>query len=278
MKLEYNEKELQELMKDFYLLTGIRIVLFDRDYHELLSYPSKHCIFCQKMKSSEDTLLLCSKSDQASFQECQKENKLIIYHCHAGLIEATAPLIHQGTVVGYMMFGQISDAKDVEGLVSILLQNNHLSKEEMGKIFQYTEDIPLKTNDQIHAAAKIMEACTFYVILKNTISVRRDNFIRNMDQYLLEHLSEDLSVNTLASTFGISKTKLYEACEMYYGCGIAEHIRYLRIEKAKGLLKETTDSITSVSDAVGFTDYNYFCRVFKKQVGIPAKKYRQDYS
>ena len=39
MNLEYNEMELHELMKDFYVLTGIRIVLFDLDYNELLSYP-----------------------------------------------------------------------------------------------------------------------------------------------------------------------------------------------------------------------------------------------
>jgi len=26
--------------------------------------------------------------------------------------------------------------------------------------------------------------------------------------------------------------------------------------------------------STGFTDYNYFCRVFKKEVGVPAKKYR----
>lgn len=274
MKLDYNEQELYDLMKDFHLLTGIRIVLFDRDYSEVLSFPKNHCRFCDMMKNRSDTHLLCDQSDQTSFRQCQKENKLIIYHCHAGLIEAAAPLIDQGIVIGYMMFGQISDEQNVENLVSVLLQNNHLSKEDIGKIFQYTEDIPLKTNEQIHAAAKIMEACTFYVIFKNTIRVRRDNFMHNMDKYLLEHLSEDLSVNSLANAFGISKTKLYETCSMYYGCGIAEHIRYLRIEKAKSLLKETNLPITTVSDEVGFTDYNYFCRVFKKQVGLPAKKYR----
>lgn len=215
MKLEYNEQELQELMRDFYLLTGIRIVLFDLDYHELLSYPENHCRFCSQMKSVPETRLLCNESDHTSFQQCQESGKLMIYHCYAGLIEA---------------------------------------------------------------AAKIMEACTFYVILKDTIRVRRDNFIRNMDQYLMEHLAEELSAGTLAAEFGISKTKLYQVYQMNYGCGVAEHIRYLRIEKAKSLLAETMNAVSLISDMVGFTDYNYFCRVFKKQIGIPAKKYRLTYS
>lgn len=275
MKLEYNEPELEDLMKDFYLLTGIRIVLFDHDYHELLSYPKDHCKFCKKMKSQKETRRLCDESDRASFLTCQHKNELILYHCHAGLIEAAAPLIDHNTVIGYMMFGQISDQKDKDGLMDLLSRYTHFVPAASEELEEYTADIPLKTNEQIQAAAKIMEACTFYVLLKNTISVKRDNFIRNMDQYLLEHLSEDLSVNTICSALGISKTKLYQSCDIYYGCGIAEHIRYLRIERAKKLLSETEMPVTSIADEVGFCDYNYFCRVFKKEAGISAKKYRQ---
>lgn len=275
MRLEFNEPELEDLMKDFYLLTGIRIVLFDHNYHELYSYPKHHCKFCCKMKSQKETRKACDESDHASFMKCQQKGELILYHCHVGLIEATAPLIDHNTVIGYMMFGQISDQEDMDGLISLLTENPHLALSPPDDIAKYAADIPLKSNEQIKAAAKIMEACTFYVLLKNAISVKRDNFIRNMDQYLLEHLSEDLSVNAICSALGISKTKLYQSCDIYYGHGIAEHIRYLRIERAKKLLLETDMLVTAIADEVGFCDYNYFCRVFKKEVGISAKKYRQ---
>lgn len=275
MNLEYNEMELHELMKDFYVLTGIRIVLFDLDYNELLSYPEHNCAFCSQMKSQEHTIVLCSQSDRTSFQKCKETNRLVIFHCHAGLIEATAPLIENNTVIGYMMFGQISDEQNVEMLASMLAQYFSLSPNVKEDILRYTEDIPLKTREQIQAAAKIMEACAFYAILKNTITIQRNNFIRNMDAYLLANLSEDLSIDALSSAFGISKTKLCQSATHYYGCGIAEHIRHLRIEKAKTLLKETDKPITRISDLVGFADYNYFCRVFKREVGLPAKKYRK---
>ena len=276
MKLEYNEPELEDLMKDFYLLTGIRIVLFDHDYHELLSYPKQHCRFCSKMKSRKETHRSCDESDRASFMKCRQKSELVLSHCHAGLIEATAPLIDHNMVIGYMMFGQISDQENIGGLINILSENPYLTSASPKELAEYAADIPLRSNEQIQAAAKIMEACTFYVLLKNTISVKRDNFIRNMDQYLLEHLSEDLSVNAICSALGISKTKLYQSCDLYYGCGIAEHIRYLRIEKAKKLLLETEKPITAIADEVGFCDYNYFCRVFKKEASISAKKYRRN--
>lgn len=275
MNLDYNEQELKDLMKDFYLLTGIRMVLFDSNYQELLSYPEHHCRFCQRMKADKATKKLCDESDHTSFITSQRKSQLIIYHCHAGLIEATAPLFDHNTVIGYMMFGQISDQENPDDLIQLIAQNPSFTEDDRHKLNWYAEDIALKTDEQIQAAAKIMEACTFYAILKNTISVRRDNFIRNMDQYLLEHLSEDLSIQTIAEALGICKSKLYQQCSFYYGVGIAEHIRYLRIEQAKKLLAESELTVTEISDSVGFADYNYFCRVFKKEVGIPAKKYRK---
>ena len=43
MKLEFDKDQLLKLMKDFYILTGIRVVLYDDEYHQLLSWPEKDC-------------------------------------------------------------------------------------------------------------------------------------------------------------------------------------------------------------------------------------------
>ena len=61
------------------------------------------------------------------------------------------------------------------------------------------------------------------------------------------------------------------------GMGIAEYIRTLRLEQAQQLLKDTELPITQISDKIGFEDYNYFCRVFKKETGYSAKKYREKF-
>jgi two-component system, response regulator YesN len=48
-----------------------------------------------------------------------------------------------------------------------------------------------------------------------------------------------------------------------------------RIEKSKSLLISTQESITDISEKCGFTDLNYFSRVFSKIEGVSPKKYRQ---
>ena len=67
---------------------------------------------------------------------------------------------------------------------------------------------------------------------------------------------------------------IYSSCEKYLGTGIAQYVKSLRLEKAKELLKSTDLTVSVISEKVGFADYNYFCRVFKQETGLSAKKYR----
>lgn len=273
--LNLNRELLLGLMKDFYLLTGIKIALFDAVGNEILSFPEEHCPFCALIRSHENGNRKCIASNKKSFAHCQKTKKLEIFHCHAGLVETTAPLIDNGAVIGYIMFGQITDIYDSDKVAEMLkevLDHYSLSSDKRD-IFIY--QITQKSNKQILAAAKILEACTFYVLLKDMIHLQRETFIQNLNSYLLTHLSEDLSVDRLTEEFHISKNKLYDSCSRYLSVGIANHVKQLRIAQAKRLLKETDLSVHEISDKVGFNDYNYFCRVFKKEVGMPASHYRK---
>lgn len=274
MTLTLNKDLLLSFFKDFHTLTGIKIALFTESGKELLSYPENHCPFCEYIRSSHDGNRNCEISNENAFKRCQTTKKLEIYHCHAGLIETVAPLIDNGVIIGYIMFGQITDNPNedrlCESLQNVLLKYQN-TKNDFSTVLTH---ISYKSTEQIHATAKILEACTFYVLYSNMISLRSENFIKNLNQFLLSHLAEDLSVNRLTTEFNISKNKLYDTCANYLSTGIAEHIKNLRITEAKRLLRETDLTVYEIADRVGFNDYNYFCRIFKKETGMPAKKYR----
>lgn len=272
--LNLNKDSLLDLMKDFNLLTGIKIALFDANGNEILSYPEEHCAFCSLMRKEKATEAYCLESNVRSFKRCQITKRLEIFHCHAGLVETTAPLIDNGAVIGYIMFGQITDNDDKAAVRDILIQIIEKYGLDQTGYNASLYDVTFKTQEQIQAAAKILEACTFYVLLKDMVSLQRETFIQNLNSFLISHLEEDLSVDRLTDEFHISKNKLYDSCSKYLPTGIAEHIKNLRIEEAKRLLQETNLSVREISDRVGFNDYNYFCRVFKKEVGMPALKYK----
>lgn len=270
--------ELEALLKDFYLLTGIKIVVFDTDYRELIACPSSHCLFCQTMQDTPRCRQKCMESNRQSFRHCQKTGRMIIYHCHAGLIEATAPLVDNGMVIGYIMFGQITDAQDQNALEALVQKAFDQYRLTPGHPLTPYLAITKKSTEQIQAAAKILEACTFYVLFKRLMYARRQNFSKNLDAYLKSRLSEDLTADQIAADFHISRSKLYTSCEKYLGMGIAAYLKKLRLARARELLLGSELTVSQIALQTGFSDYNYFCRIFKKETGLSARKYRALYS
>ena len=53
------------------------------------------------------------------------------------------------------------------------------------------------------------------------------------------------------------------------------YLMRIRIEESKLLLLSTNDSLTDIAIATGFPDQSYFCKVFKKHIGISPGKYRR---
>ena len=174
MPLQIN-RELTELMEHFHNLTGLRMALFDEHYHELLAYPMEGTPFCVHMRKKSSFDALCRESDRISFERCRRTNELTVYKCHAGLIEVTAPLMAGGKLIGYVMFGQITDIKDKEALIASL----RAATAAYGGDVPNDEDIcriKYKNAKQIPAAAKILEACAGYILLKNMIQPAGEHF------------------------------------------------------------------------------------------------------
>lgn len=59
--------------------------------------------------------------------------------------------------------------------------------------------------------------------------------------------------------------------------GVTEYITQVRIENAKEMLKNTHLPIKTVGEKSGFTTYSSFSRVFKKECGMSAKDYRNQF-
>lgn len=83
----------------------------------------------------------------------------------------------------------------------------------------------------------------------------------------------DLSVGALCAHFNISRSGLYQIAKTYFGKGIEQLTRELRIAKAKSILLTADYPVSEVAAMVGYNDYNYFIKVFKKETGVTPKRY-----
>lgn len=277
MKLNYNEKELHQLLQNFHDLTRLTLTLYDPEGEWIFSYPTKENCFCNCIKTSPEGAALCDASDRASFEAAKTSGECVIYKCHAGLIEATAPIVSDGFTIGYLMMGQVANAASPEQLQSLIeyaLHKYHLNEAENDSWKQYAAATPCISDTQIHAAARIMEACISSILYKKLISIEKQQFEQNINTYILNHLTEDLSVDRLCEHLHLSRRKLYEYSEEFLHCSIAKYIKKMRLQHAQTLLSETNLPISTISEQCGFSDYNYFCRIFKQENGMSARSYR----
>lgn len=95
-------------------------------------------------------------------------------------------------------------------------------------------------------------------------------------RYIDEHYNDiNLSVESLCSIFGKSRTYLFSLFKEDTGFGLMYHIARVRIENAKRLLCDTEMTIQEVALQVGFNSAMTFTRAFKKYEKMAPSKYRE---
>lgn len=88
--------------------------------------------------------------------------------------------------------------------------------------------------------------------------------------------AKDISLTKLAEKYGISSGHLSTQIKQELGISFSEYITAKRMQKAKELLQNEILSVEEVADAVGYHDYFYFTKAFKKTLGISPSKYRKE--
>ncbi|WP_165452347.1 helix-turn-helix domain-containing protein [Paenibacillus thalictri] len=86
------------------------------------------------------------------------------------------------------------------------------------------------------------------------------------------------NLDDMADFAGLSKYYFLRQFQRYTGMTPLEYLNKLRIEKAAGLLRTTRQTVNEIASTVGFTDGNYFSKVFKSWVGMPPGKFRSEQS
>ena len=104
---------------------------------------------------------------------------------------------------------------------------------------------------------------------------RRMGQIReNIERYIREHYSTEISMQSVARAMNYSDAyfcKLFKQC---FKVNFSAWLNEYRIDRAREMLQNTRLSVREVSTACGYSDANYFARVFKRVTGKTPSEYR----
>ena len=93
-------------------------------------------------------------------------------------------------------------------------------------------------------------------------------------QHIHFHYTSPLHITELAEMEHLSVSRYREIFHLAFGISPSEYLMKLRITYAQELLISTELSVTEVANACGLEDVLYFCRLFRKKVGMTPGNYR----
>lgn len=93
--------------------------------------------------------------------------------------------------------------------------------------------------------------------------------------YLREHYAEEISLETLATTFGYCPTYLSKMFRQYGRINYKDYLRSIRFEHALRELEETDHTISEIALKNGFPNSQAFSRLFREKYGILPTEYQR---
>jgi two-component system response regulator YesN len=108
--------------------------------------------------------------------------------------------------------------------------------------------------------------------------MKKSNLSDQVAEFILQCRNEELaklSVTKIADIFDISESFLCRRFRTDKNITVGKYIFRERMFRAASLLIQKGQlTIKSLSETVGFYDYDYFIRTFKKFYGVPPSRYR----
>ncbi len=109
---------------------------------------------------------------------------------------------------------------------------------------------------------------------------QRESEINSLGQkvrkYLAENYHRDISMDDAAKETNLSYHYFSKFFKDSMGKSFVEYLTELRVEKSRELLRDTNDSIKEICYKIGYSDPNYYCKIFKKVTGMTPTEYREN--
>lgn len=99
--------------------------------------------------------------------------------------------------------------------------------------------------------------------------------INKATEYIKKNYSSEITLQSLANYLNLSKHYVCYLFKKETGENITTYINKVRIENVKLLLNNKDYKVKDIYDKVGFSDEQYFCKMFKKVTGMTVAHYKR---
>jgi AraC-like DNA-binding protein len=203
----------------------------------------------------------CARCDRENLRVAKASGEIHIYHCHAGLLEGVVPLHdRRGIYVGAIVFGQVRDKKrplapsgaKERRLLASLAESDEARMKDIGELLKFSGE---------------------YIVDNEIVRYCGRPWAERMEDFIRENLSAKITLDSLASTLGCSKSFLSHRIPLEFGCSLKKYLLKERMRKAKTLLADGA-AVREAASELGFYDEFHFSKEFKRHYGAPPSSFK----
>lgn len=103
----------------------------------------------------------------------------------------------------------------------------------------------------------------------------QDERMKRVLEYVHSHISDSINIEQLADVACITKPYFIRLFKHEFGFPPVQYINRKKVERAQLLLFTTDKAVKEVAFILGFSDQNYFIRLFRKLTGVTPQEYRK---
>ncbi len=103
------------------------------------------------------------------------------------------------------------------------------------------------------------------------------NYTEQAKSYIAKHYREKIHLEVMADTLGISPAYLSRLFKKDTGILLQDYVVKVRVDRASNFLRYSDLGLAEISEYVGFPSQSYFGKIFKKEMHMTPKTYRDRY-
>ncbi len=154
----------------------------------------------------------------------------------------------------------------------VVISAKSLTEEEMARL---DHSVAAVLHKDMFTAAETLSHIRDALTRRQRLRGEAQRLTRQAIAYIHEHYSEPMGREDIARHIGVSEGYLSRCFTQETGLSLVHYLTRYRIQRAKQLLTTTEMTVTEIALEVGFSDSNYFSRVFRRETGVAPLTYRR---
>ncbi len=276
--MEYNEKK-QHGIKDF----PIQLYVVGKDHAEYVMPLHWHKeleiirIVSGKMALYVNNVQYSLNEGDVAFVNCKHLHRSIPFDCKYECIVCDLAMMVKRSSEVYSSYINPIIIGDLT-VEPVINKDSSKLYDSINRLFDILENVPrfyeLSTMSELFSIfEQLYKRDMIYQTNPSKKTFSQANMIADLVSWIDENHSEHITLELLAKKSGLTPNYLCRIFKEYTSKTPIEYVNSVRIDNICHDIKWGEKSITEAAIDNGYNDISYFCKVFKKHKGVPAKKY-----